>query len=83
MKQLQKDGGFPKNWVPWIYFEGYLWGADKIGNNNLGYVGTRMGFADYWIQNQFTMDKDDRPAVTLGVSLAIMGRQQNEATYKC
>ena len=63
-----------KNWQPWIYFEGKVWGADKIGNINLGYVGTKMGFDGVMIQNALTMDKDDGPSVTLGIQLANAGR---------
>ena len=59
-----------RNWVPWIYFEGELWGADKIGNINLGYVGTAMGYGGVAIKNFATMDKDDAPAVLLGIELA-------------
>ena len=59
-----------RNWNAWIYFEGKLWGADKIGNINLGYIGTILGFSGGFIQNQFTMDKDAGPAVMLGIYLA-------------
>ena len=63
-----------RNWTPWIYFEGELWGADKIGNINLGYVGTVMGYGGVAIKNFATMDKDDAPAVLLGIELAEKGR---------
>jgi hypothetical protein len=62
-----------RNWRPWIYFDGELWGADKIGNMNLGYVGTEMGFEGKLISNFATMDKDDGPAVRRGISLAKTG----------
>ena len=63
-----------RNWRPWIYFEGKIWGADKIGNINLGYVGYLMGFRGIMLKNIDTMDKDDAPAVNLGISLAQNGR---------
>ena len=59
-----------KNWTPWIYFEGELRSADKIGNINLGYVGTKMGFYGVAIKNPYTMDKDDGPSVLFGIELA-------------
>ena len=63
-----------RNWRPWIYFDGEIRGADKIGNINLGYIGTKMGFGDLLIKNFATMDKDDGPSVELGIRLANMGR---------
>ena len=75
MNEKQSNGGYRKNWTNWIYFEGALWGADKIGNINLGYVGTKMGFPSYMLAIPYiTLDKDDGPAVNLGISLAQRGR---------
>ena len=62
--------GNNRNWRPWIYFEGELWGADKIGNMNLGYVGYSMGFRGAMLKNPATMDKDDGPSVELGIAMA-------------
>ena len=63
-----------KNWKPWIYFDGMIISADKFGNINLGYVGTKMGFSGVMIKNSFTMDKDDGPYVQYGINMAIQGR---------
>ena len=52
MNAKQKDGGYPQNWVAWIYYEGQLMGADKVGNLNLGYVEKMMGYDGWLLQNQ-------------------------------
>ncbi len=66
--------GTNKNWKAWIYFDGDIIGADKVGNINLGYVGTIMGYSGYMLQNDFTMDKDDGPYVQHGIDMANQGR---------
>ncbi|MBO4898035.1 MAG: RHS repeat-associated core domain-containing protein [Clostridia bacterium] len=63
-----------KNWTPWIYFDGMIISGDKFGNINLGYVGTKMGFSGVWIENKFTLDKDDGPYVKYGITMAKQGR---------
>lgn len=63
-----------KNWTPWIYFDGMLISADKLGNINLGYIGTKMGFSDIQLKNSYTMDKDDGPYVEYGIKMAEQGR---------
>jgi RHS repeat-associated protein len=64
-----------RNWMPWIYFEGEMWGADKIGNMNLGYVGTKMGYPKQMLLIPLiTDDKGDGHAITFGISLAKSGR---------
>lgn len=44
--------------------------ADKLGNINLGYVGTKMGYSGISIKNFATMDKDDGPFVEHGIYMA-------------
>ncbi len=63
-----------KNWTPWIYFDGMIVSADKFGNINLGYVGTKMGFSGFLLKNPTTMDKDDGPYVEYGIRMAEQGR---------
>ena len=63
-----------KNWTPLIYFDGMLISADKLGNINLGYIGTKMGFSDVQLKNSYTMDKDDGPYVEYGIKMAEQGR---------
>ena len=61
------------NTTPWIYFDGELISSDKLGNINLGYVGTKMGYSGILVQNRFTEDKDDGPYVRKGINLAKWG----------
>ena len=68
------DEGDVKNWTQWIYFDGELISADKFGNINLGYVGTKMGYSGFMLQNPTTMDKDDGPYLQYGIDMAKQGR---------
>jgi len=74
MNMKQKDGGYPKNWTPWIYFDGQLMGADKFGNLNLGYVGSRMGYGGYDLLNPATSGAGDGYWVQYGINMAKAGR---------
>ncbi|MDR0498912.1 MAG: RHS repeat-associated core domain-containing protein, partial [Holophagales bacterium] len=75
MNQRQKGGGYPKNWIAWIYFDGMIIGADKVGQINLGYVGTKMGWPKWMLLIPgVTDDKDDGPYITHGINMANQGR---------
>jgi hypothetical protein len=74
MDTKQKDGGYPKNWTPWIYFDGMLMGADKFGNLNLGYVGYHMGFDGIMLLNFATSGAGDGFWVQYGINMAKGGR---------
>ena len=63
-----------KNWYPWIYFEGELMSADKFGNLNLGYVGTKMGFPLWILLNPATSGAGDGYWVQKGIDMANGGR---------
>ena len=63
-----------KNWRPWMYFDGMLISADKLGNMNMAYVGTKMGLPKFVFQNFLTNDKDDAFWVQYGIDLAEQGR---------
>lgn len=63
-----------KNWTPWIYFDGDIISADKFGNINLGYVGTKMGYHGRQLKNLYTMDKDDGSYVIYGIDMANQDR---------
>ena len=63
-----------KNYIPWIYFDGYLIGADKFGNMNMAYVGKKMGLPEWVYKNFTTKDKDDPFWVQYGIDLAESGR---------
>lgn len=63
-----------KNWVPWIYFDGELMSADKFGNLNLGYVGTKMGFPAWILLNFATSGDGDGYWVQKGINMANGGR---------
>lgn len=63
-----------KNWKPWIYFDGDIISADKFGNINLGYVGTKMGYSGLKLNYGYTMDKDDGPYVIYGIDMANQDR---------
>ncbi len=71
-KDLDADNN--RNWLPWIYFDGHLIGADKLGNMNMAYVGDKMGLPE-WVYNNFlTRDKDDAFWVEYGRDLSRSGR---------
>ena len=64
-----------RNWIPWIYFDGKLWSADKFSNMNLGYVGIKMGYDNELLLNFETKDEEgDIYAINYGISLAKRGR---------
>lgn len=63
-----------KNWKPWMYFDGRLISADKLGNMNMSYVGKKMGLPEWVYQNWTTTDKDDAQWVQYGIDLANQGR---------
>ncbi|MDO5478396.1 MAG: peptidoglycan-binding domain-containing protein [Clostridia bacterium] len=69
---MSKDNN--KNWRPWMYFDGMLISADKLGNMNMAYVGTKMGLPKFVFQNILTEDKDDAFWVQYGIDLAEQGR---------
>lgn len=62
-----------RNWTPWIYFEGRIISADKLGNINLAYVAARAGFPEHWYSNFATRDKDDAEYIDFGIELARSG----------
>ena len=64
------------NWLPWIYFEGDIWGADQIGNINLAYVGYKMGYGKSFLIDNFVTRDDERDskALDMGFALAEEGR---------
>ncbi|MDY3303082.1 MAG: RHS repeat-associated core domain-containing protein [Clostridia bacterium] len=74
MNERQRDGGYPKNWMSWIYFDGQVMGADKVGNLNLGYVGRKMGFDGYLLKNPATTGGGDGYWVQYGIDMASQGR---------
>ena len=63
-----------RNWTPWMYFDGRLISADKLGNMNMAYVGKSMGLPEWVYKNFETMDKDDPYWVQYGIDLAKSGR---------
>ena len=63
-----------RNWRAWMYFDGMLISADKFGNINMAYVGTKMGLPHIVFQNFATKDKDDTPWVQYGIDMAEQGR---------
>ena len=73
-----KDMDTPKsnyrNWTPWMYFDGHLIAADKLGNMNMAYVGNKMGLPEWVYKNFETTDKDDPYWVQYGIDLAKSGR---------
>lgn len=73
-KDMNTPGSNYKNWVPWMYFDGYLISADKLGNMNMAYVGKNMGLAEWVYKNVTTTDKDDAFWVQYGIDLAKSGR---------
>ena len=70
MNAKQKDGGYPQNWVAWIYYEGQLMGADKVGNLNLGYVEKMMGYDGWLLQNQHITGGGDGYWIYTGINKA-------------
>ena len=74
INKLQNDGGYAKNWYPWIYFDGMIMGADKFGNLNLGYVGYEMGFRGIMLDNIYTSGGGDKFWVKYGITMAKKGR---------
>ena len=72
-KDLDADNN--RNWLPWIYFDGYLIGADKFGNMNMAYVGKKMGLPEWVYKNFETMDDpEDIFWIDKGTSYAESGR---------
>ena len=71
-KDLEADNH--KNWLPWMYFDGDLISADKLGNMNMSYVGKRMGLPEWVYKNVTTTDKDDGAWVQKGIDMAKAGR---------
>lgn len=63
-----------RNWRPWMYFDGMLVSADKLGNMNMAYVGTKMNLPHIVFQNFLTKDKDDAFWVQYGIDMAMQGR---------
>lgn len=74
MNETKKDGSQPKNWTPWIYFEGQYMAADKFGNLNLGYVGTKMGYGGVLLINPATSGAGDQEWIEFGIKLANEGK---------
>lgn len=68
------NGGYRRNWMDWIYFDGRIMGADKFGNLNLGYVGYRMGFLPIMLNNFATSGMGDGFWVEYGMTMAKNGR---------
>ena len=72
-KDLDIDNN--RNWLPWIYFDGYLIGADKFGNMNMAYVGKKMGLPEWVYKNFTTMDDpEDIFWIDKGIRYAESGR---------
>ncbi len=72
-KDLDVDNN--RNWLEWIYFDGYLIGADKFGNMNMAYVGKKMGIPEWVYKNPTTMDDPkDIFWIDKGTSYAESGR---------
>ncbi len=68
------DAHNQKNYIEWMYFDGYLIGADKLGNINMAYVGDKMGLPEWVYSNFLTRDKDDTFWVEYGRDLSRSGR---------
>lgn len=71
-KNLNADNN--RNWLPWMYYDGHLMGADKFGNMNMAYVGKKMGLPEWVYQNRITTDGEDAEWVQRGIDLAKSGR---------
>ena len=64
-----------RNWKPWMYFDGYLISADKLGNMNMSYVGKNMGLPEWVYKNFETMDDpEDIFWIDRGIEYANSGR---------
>lgn len=73
-KYTDIPGSNYRNWLPWMYFDGRLISADKLGNMNMAYVGKNMGLPEWVYKNITTTDKDDAEWVQYGIDLANSGR---------
>ncbi len=73
-KYMDTPGSNYRNWLPWMYFDGRLISADKLGNMNMAYVGKNMGLPEWVYKNITTTDKDDAEWVQYGIDLANSGR---------
>ncbi len=73
-EDMDTPGSNYRNWKKWMYFDGYLISADKLGNMNMAYVGKNMGLAEWVYKNFETTDKDDEFWVQYGIDLAKSGR---------
>jgi hypothetical protein len=73
-----------RNWREWIYFNGNIIGADKFGNLNLGYVGTKMGYSKHYLSeilillDKFSLgiyweDSKDTEMILYGIEMANKG----------
>ena len=68
-----------KNWTPWIYFDGRIISADDLGNINLGYVGTKMGYSKPMLADavdlfQGSDDPKEQANILYGINMANSGR---------
>jgi RHS repeat-associated protein len=74
------DEGNNRNWRPWIYFDGRIISADDVGNINLGYVGTKMGFSSFLLEDAVDLwflnidDVKDQESIKYGSNMARSGR---------
>ncbi|MBU5449160.1 RHS repeat-associated core domain-containing protein [Acetivibrio sp. MSJd-27] len=69
------EGSYPKNWMPWMYFDGmFLSGAD-MGNLALGYIMKSMGYepSEYHPWNDKKGDRDWN-LIEYGAAMASQGR---------
>lgn len=73
-ENLEDNNENRRNWMDWIYFDGMIMGADKLGNMNMAYVGVKLGLPHYVYQNFITNDKDDPFWVQYGIDMAEQGR---------
>ena len=72
---LDFEGSFPKNWVPWLYFDGVVISAADMGNLATGYVMASMGYdsREYHAWNDKVGD-NDWLWVEYGANMALKGR---------
>jgi len=59
-----------------MYFEGRIIGGDELGNINLAYIGTQMGFDQFWFKDMFKLIDDDpidQASLQFGMDLANRG----------
>lgn len=73
-KDMDTPGSNYRNWTPWMYFDGHLIAADKLGNMNMAYVGKNMGLPEWVYKNVTTTDGEDAKWVQYGIDLAKSGR---------